>query len=114
MIYSLNCSGGCVKIDNEEKFIKLEVGMKDLAKLSKQLILFTQFGLSVIMPLLLCLLLCWVLTDRMAVGGWIYIPGFFFGLGGSGVTAWKMYLSVQKDLDNKPKNKKSYMPQAGI
>lgn len=108
MIYSLNCSGGCVKIDNEEKFIKLEVGMKDLAKLSKQLILFTQFGLSVIMPLLLCLLLCWALTDRMAVGGWIYIPGFFFGLGGSGVTAWKMYLSVQKDLDNKPKNKKSY------
>ena len=100
--------GYCVKIDNEEKFCKLEVGMKDLAKFSKQLILLTQFGLSVIMPLLLCLLGCWLLVDKLAVGGWIYIPGFFFGLGGSGMTAWKMYLSVQKDMDKKPKSKKSY------
>ena len=34
------------------------------------------------------------LCAKVGLGGWIYIPGFFFGMGGSGMVAWKLYISV--------------------
>ena len=43
--------------------------------------------------------------------GWVYIPGFFFGLGGSGTVAYKFYLSInrqQKKENKKKKNKVSF------
>ncbi len=80
--------------------------MKDLTKFTKQIIMLSQFGLSIIMPLLLSLFLSWLCVEKLHWGGWIYIPGFFFGLGGSAMTAWKMYLSVQKDLEKQSKDKK--------
>ncbi len=81
--------------------------MKAWTELSKQLVLLTQFGISIIMPLLMCLFISWLLVDKCHLGGWVYILGFFFGLGSSGVTAWKMYLTVQKDLEKKDKKKKT-------
>ena len=58
----------------------------------KNLALLTQLGLSFITPILACLAFCWWLTTR-GLGGWIYIPGFFFGLGGSFMVAYKFYLA---------------------
>ena len=50
-------------------------------------------------------------NSRTGVGGWIFIPGFFFGLGGSGTVAYKFYLSInrqQKKENKKKKNKVSF------
>ena len=79
--------------------------MKGYRDILKNITIVTQFGLSLVMPLLLCLALCWYLCDRFSVGGWIYILGFFFGLGASGMTAYKFYLAVieKQKKEKKPK-----------
>lgn len=62
-----------------------------------------QLGLSLIMPVLLCMLACWYLTAHFHAGGWVYIPGLILGLGASCMTAWKTYrmiLSKDKDRQN--------------
>ena len=53
-----------------------------------------QLGLSLMMPLLICLGICYLLTTKAGLGLWIYFPGFIFGLGGSFMTAYKMWQSV--------------------
>ncbi|MGN8632017.1 AtpZ/AtpI family protein [Blautia sp. HCP3S3_G3] len=68
--------------------------MKNWADIWKNITLLTQFGLSFITPLFICLGVCWWLSVHMGVGGWVFIPGFFFGMGGSGMVAYKFYLSV--------------------
>jgi len=80
--------------------------MKTWSDMLKNLSLLTQFGLSLITPLLLCLGLCWWLYSRFGWGGWIFILGFFFGLGGSGMVAYKLYLSVQKKQSQEKTGKK--------
>ena len=71
-----------------------------------QFVMVGQLGLSLLMPLLICLFLCYLLITRFSVGGWIFIPGFIFGLGGSAMTGWKVYLSVTKK-QNKERKKKN-------
>ena len=56
--------------------------MKNWADMLKNITMLTQFGLSFVTPVFLCLALCWWLNIHMGVGAWVYIPGFFFGLGG--------------------------------
>ena len=63
--------------------------MKKWTGMITNLTMLTQFGLSLVTPLFLCLALCWWLCDRFSVGIWIYLIGFFFGIGGGAVTAWK-------------------------
>ncbi len=76
----------------------------DLSKIFKHLTLLTQLGLSLIMPLLMCLAFCWFLTYKFGVGVWVYILGFFFGLGASFMTAYKFYMSqTRKNKDDKKK-----------
>lgn len=81
--------------------------MKEWSKALKNLSILSQLGLSLAMPLLLCLLLAYRLREIFSLGYWIYIPAFFFGLGGSCMTAYKVYLSVCKkeDKEKKPKNR---------
>ena len=55
-----------------------------------------QFGLSLIMPLLICTFLCYFLVSRQIAGAWVFIPGFILGIGASFMTAYKFYLYVQK------------------
>lgn len=81
--------------------------MKQWADILKNVSMLTQFGLSLLTPLLLCLGICWWLTSRFGLGGWIYIPGFFFGLGGSATVAWKFYLSVTKRAQKERQEKKN-------
>lgn len=68
--------------------------MKDLVTISQRLIMLGQLGLSLLMPLLLCLGGCYLLTSRLGLGLWIYFPGFVFGLGGGFMTAYKFWLAV--------------------
>ena len=66
---------------------------------------------SLITPVLICLAVCWLIVSKTGAGGWVYIPGFFFGLGGSGTVAYKFYLSInrqQKKENKKKKNKVSF------
>lgn len=80
--------------------------MKQWAGIMKNLTILTQFGLSFITPLLLCLGLCWLLYSRAGAGGWIFVPGFFFGMGGSAMVAYKLYLSVVKRQKKEKEEKK--------
>ena len=83
--------------------------MKNKGDILKNITMLTQLGLSFITPLLLCLGLCWWLHSHMGVGGWVFIPGFFFGLGGSAMTAYKFYLSiVSRQKKEKKKSKVSF------
>lgn len=45
-----------------------------------------------------------LLNSRFMIGGWIYIPGFIMGLGGSFMTAYKLYLAIMK-TQKKKKNR---------
>ncbi len=69
----------------------------------RNLALLTQLGLSLIMPLLMCLAACYLLVSRLGIGAWVYIPGFILGLGGSFMTAWKVYLSVTAKQQKNPR-----------
>lgn len=77
--------------------------MKGWSNLIKNITMLSQFGLSFITPTLLCLAICWWLSSSWGIGGWVYIPGFFFGMGGSGMVAYKFYLSVTKKEKKKEK-----------
>ena len=77
--------------------------MKKWNDIAKNLALLTQFGLSLITPLLLCLGICWYLENHGGLGGWVYIPGLILGLGGSGTYAWKFWRSVEGKQAKKPK-----------
>ena len=64
--------------------------MKKWGDIIKNMTLLSQFSLSFITPLLLCLLICWWMSTSLGIGEWIFIPGFFFGLGGSFTVAYKL------------------------
>ena len=76
--YWRRCTDEC----NEENAV-----VKNMADMLKNITMLTQFGLSFVTPIFLCLALCWWLNIHAGVGAWVYIPGFFFGLGGSFMVA---------------------------
>lgn len=62
-----------------------------------------QLGLNLISPLLLCLVLCWWLTTRWGFPLWLYIPGFFLGMGGGFSSAAQFYrLTMKRSKGDKP------------
>lgn len=79
---------------------------KELMKIFRQLAMLTQLGLSLLTPLLLCLGLCYYLVTRFSLGGWIFLPGFFFGLGGSGTVAWKFFKAQTRQSEREEKEQK--------
>ena len=81
--------------------------MKQWSEILRNVTMLSQLGLSFITPLLLCLALCWFIISKTGVGVWVYIPGFFFGMGGSATVAYKFYLSINKQ--QKKKHKKEYI-----
>ncbi len=68
--------------------------IRSASKLIGQFAMVGQLGLSLIMPLLMCLFGCYLLVTKLSVPAWVYIPGFILGLGSSMMTAYKVYLSV--------------------
>jgi len=82
---------------------------KQMRDALRQLTLLSQLGLSLVVPLLVCLFICYRLTVKPGLGGWIYIPGFILGLGASAMTAYKFYVSVvAKDRKEKKKHPPSF------
>ena len=79
--------------------------MKNWSELIKNLTMLTQFGLSLIPPLILCIGISWYLDTHTGIGGWIYIAGFFFGLGGSGMFAYKTFKKVTGKTKKKDNSK---------
>lgn len=80
--------------------------MRQWTDFIKNITMLSQFSLSFITPTLLCLGICWWLCNQFGLGGWVYIPGFFFGLGGSFTVAYKLYLSVTNREEKSKKDKK--------
>lgn len=81
--------------------------MRQWTDIIKNVSMLTQFGLSLLTPLLLCLGICWWLSNRFDLGGWIYLPGFFFGLGGCASVTWKMYRSLLHRQEKEEKKEKA-------
>lgn len=74
----------------------MDLNITKAAGIWNGIVLVGQFGLSLIMPLLICLGACYLITDRTGAGGWIYIPGFILGLGGGFSTAYGFYRAAMK------------------
>ncbi len=79
--------------------------MKQWSEILRNVTMLSQLGLSFITPLLLCLALCWFITSRTGVGGWVYIPGFSYGMGGSATVAYNV-LSFCKQAGRRKNTKK--------
>lgn len=79
------------------------------ANVLKQVSWLSQLGLSIIMPLLICVLICAFLTIRFDIGGWIFIPGFILGIGASFTTGYNFYISEsKKSKKDKDERKRGY------
>lgn len=83
--------------------------LKQWSEILRNVTMLSQLGLSFITPLLLCLALCWFIISKTGVGVWVYIPGFFFGMGGSATVAYKFYLSINKQQKKKHKKRQKYI-----
>ena len=83
--------------------------MKQWSEILRNVTMLSQLGLSFITPLLLCLALCWFIISKTGVGVWVYIPGFFFGMGGSATVAYKFYLSINKQQKRNNQKVKKYI-----
>jgi len=78
-----------------------QMEIRNASRLIGQFAMVGQLGLSLLMPLLMCLFACYLLVTKLSVGVWVYIPGFILGLGASWMTAYKVYLSVVHKEDKK-------------
>ena len=81
--------------------------MKQWSEILRNVTMLSQLGLSLITPLLLCVAVCWLIVSKTGVGSWIFIPVFFFGMGGSVTVAYKFYLSINKQQMKENKKKKN-------
>ena len=81
--------------------------MKQWSEILKHLTMFTQLGLSLVTPILICLGICWLITHYTGAGMWVYIPGFFFGLGGSITFALNFYRTVmnREEKESRKRNR---------
>ena len=75
--------------------------VRNVSKLIGQFAMVGQLGLSLLMPLLMCLFACYLLVSKLSLPVWIYIPGFILGRGASMTTAYKVYLSVVQKEEKK-------------
>nr|WP_314633759.1 AtpZ/AtpI family protein [uncultured Oribacterium sp.] len=82
--------------------------MKEWSKAFRNLSILSQFGLSLAMPLLLCLFVAYQLREHFHLSYWIYLPAFFFGLAASFMTAYKFYLSVSKKEKKQEKKDQAF------
>ena len=74
------------------------------------LAMVTQFGISTITPMLLCIFAALWLKDRFALGDWVVLIGVFMGIGSGFLSMMKMIrqmseLSKKEDDDDSPNEK---------
>ncbi len=82
-----------------------DLKLKKWTKALKNISLLTQLGVSLIMPILLCIGGCVLLTDHTGIGTWIFIPGILLGIGGSCSTAWRFYGMIMKNEEKNDRGK---------
>ena len=75
-------------------------------RLLKTAVQFTQLGLSLVVPLLLCLWAAGWLQSRFHLGSWMLLIGLGLGFGAMGVTFYRFVRGILKDT-NSDRNKKS-------
>lgn len=75
-------------------------------RLLKIAVQFTQLGLSLVVPLLLCLWAAGWLQRRFHLGNWMLLVGLGLGLGTMGITFYRFICGILKD-SNPNRNKKS-------
>jgi len=76
---------------------------KDFKEITKILPMVGQVGLSIVVPIVLCVLICSWITTKTGVGQWVYIPGFVFGLGAAFMSMYKLYTSNKKKNESEKK-----------
>lgn len=81
--------------------------MKSIAKALEDLVWVSQLGLSLIMPLLLCMGLCYWLTTQHGVGYWVYLPAFVLGIGAGGASFWNFWKLTQRRARQNEKERKT-------
>jgi len=74
--------------------------MKSFFKALEDLTWFMQLGISLLMPLALCMLLCFWLMQRFGVGPWVFIPGILLGIGSGAVSLHSFYRMIMRRQDN--------------
>ncbi len=78
--------------------------MSELTRVFRNLSLVGQLGMSLVTPLLMCLLGAYWLNSKAGAPLWIYIPAWILGLGSSFMTAWKVYrAALRKDKKEEPR-----------
>ena len=77
--------------------------MGSLMRIVKYLAWLTQFGLSVVAPLLLCVLGSVWLRNRFDVGGWIVVVGIFLGIGGAVSGLWSSLKQINREAKQEDK-----------
>lgn len=65
--------------------------MKPYFKLFSDLALLTQFGFSLVTPVVLCVGGAFWLHARWGAPAWVIAPGFVLGFGAAASTAWHFY-----------------------
>ena len=70
--------------------------MKNLSEIMKHISMLGQLGLNIAIPIIICVLGCWLLTDKAGMGEWVFIPGLILGIGASFMSGYKFYLSETK------------------
>lgn len=63
----------------------------------KYLSFLTQLGLSIITPILLCILGAVWLQNRFHLGGWVLIVGILLGVGGGCSAFYQFYQFIQRE-----------------
>lgn len=82
---------------------------QQLRNILRQISMLSQLGISLVVPILICVLFCSWLTTSRGVGGWVFIPGMIFGLGASFMTGYKFYLSeINRQKKDKTKHPVSF------
>ena len=74
------------------------------------LAMVTQFGISTITPMLLCIFAALWLKNKFALGDWVVLIGVFMGIGSGFLSMMKMIrqmseLSKKEDDDDSPNEK---------
>lgn len=83
--------------------------MKNFSYILKNISMLGQLGLNIIIPIILCVLVCWFLTDKAGLGEWVFIPGLILGIGASFMSGYKFYLSeTKKSKKDEDKKKASF------
>ncbi|MEG1153123.1 MAG: AtpZ/AtpI family protein [Ruthenibacterium sp.] len=74
---------------------------KSWFKALRSLSWLTQFGMSLVVPPILCLLAASWLVRRFSLGTWVYLVALVFGLGAAACTFFKFLQMVQRKSDKK-------------